>query len=323
MKTTFIGIDVSSATLDITVKQEQSHNYQIKNDSKEIAKFFRGFNDEQTLVALENTGRYNWALYEVLATIKCRVYVFNPFHLKNSLGLVRGKTDKIDAKRICAYLEKNYADYPIWKPSSPLIKRLKILLSERESRIKNKRRSLSQLHSLKVVKDPDLDLPIKLQQEQIRQQDEQIKLLEKEIEKLIKSDEQLKTQSKLIRSVPGVGKVLAWLILAKTEGFTVITEAKKLACYAGVVPFEHQSGTSIRGKTRVSTYADKYLKTILHLGAMSAIRLDNDLRTYYLRKVAEGKNKMSVLNAVRNKMIQRIFAVIRNEKEYAKVLVVS
>lgn len=69
--------------------------------------------------------------------------------------------------------------------------------------------------------------------------------------------------------------------------------------------------------------ADKKIKSVLHLGAMSAIRLDNDLRTYYLRKVEEGKNKMSVLNAIRNKIIHRVFAVIKNQIPYQKDLVLS
>jgi len=90
-----------------------------------------------------------------------------------------------------------------------------------------------------------------------------------------------------------------------------------------VVPFANQSGTSLKGKHRVSHYADKAIKTVLHMAAMSAIRLNNDLRTFYLRKVAEGKNKMSILNAVRNKIVHRIFAVIKNERLYQSHLLLS
>ena len=107
-------------------------------------------------------------------------------------------------------------------------------------------------------------------------------------------------------------------MIAKTEGFTKINEARKMACYAGVVPFENQSGTSLRHKPKVSYFADKSLKSVLHLAAMSAIRLENDLRVYYQRKVKEGKNKMLVLNAVRNKIVHRIFALIKTGKSYEK-----
>lgn len=96
-----------------------------------------------------------------------------------------------------------------------------------------------------------------------------------------------------------------------------------MACYAGVAPFEHSSGTSVRYKMKVSPMADKELKRLLHLAALSVIRLKNDLAAYFKRKVAEGKNKMSVLNAVRNKIIHRIYALIKSEKNYQNNLVVS
>lgn len=127
----------------------------------------------------------------------------------------------------------------------------------------------------------------------------------------------------MIKSVPGVGKVLAWVFLSKTDGFTSITNPRKMACYSGVVPFDFQSGTSIKKRPGVSMLADKTIKSTLHLGAMSAIRHSNDLQTYYQRKVEEGKNKMSVLNAVRNKIIHRVFAVIKNQRPYQKDLVLS
>ncbi|SKC10937.1 Transposase IS116/IS110/IS902 family protein, partial [Soonwooa buanensis] len=86
--------------------------------------------------------------------------------------------------------------------------------------------------------------------------------------------------------------------------------------YAGVAPFEYSSGSSIYRKPRVSTMADKELKKVLHLAALSSIRLKNDLAIYFQRKVAEGKNKMSILNAIRNKIIHRIYALIKNESVY-------
>ena len=115
---------------------------------------------------------------------------------------------------------------------------------------------------------------------------------------------------------------MEWLI-TKTNEFKSIQEPRKLACYCGVAPFSHSSGTSVNRKPRVSHLADKELKKMLHLGAMSAIRLDNDLREYYLRKTLEGKNKMSTLNAVRNKIIHRAFAVIKNKKPYENRLLLS
>lgn len=321
---TIIGIDVSSTTLDIYVGGKVGKSVVIKNEGTTIRKFFNAYKKECLLIGMENTGRYNWALYEVLKDLHHKVYVVPPLHLKKSMGLVRGKTDKIDAIRIASFISRNYADLPQWKPSPPAVLKLKILLTERSSRVKSKRQLLKQQWDYAKMKHVGLDKSLqRLNREQLDLIGRQLVEIEKEIELLIKADERMEQQAKLIRSVPGAGKVLSWMILAKTESFTTITEPRKMACYSGVVPFAYQSGTSVRGKNRVSSYADKAIKSILHLGAMSAIRLKNDLREYYRRKVDEGKNKMSVLNAVRNKIIHRIFAVIKNQTMYKNDLVLS
>ena len=165
----------------------------------------------------------------------------------------------------------------------------------------------------KFVREEKLD---KLNNQLIHSIQKQVLKIENQIEQLISNDNDLVTHAEMIQSVPGVGRILCWVLIAKTNNFQSITDPRKMACYSGVVPFDHQSGSSIRKRDRVSIYADKSIKSLLHLGAMSAIRLNNDLRSYYLRKVDEGKNKMSVLNAVRNKIIHRVFAVIRNQEPY-------
>jgi transposase len=245
-------------------------------------------------------------------------------HLKKSLGLVRGKNDKVDAIRITGFIEKNYTELPRWKCPSSSVQKLKVLLAERNHRVKVKKQFTSQQTGYAKMKSIKMDKDmLRLNKQVVETLNKQIKVLEEQIEQLINTDELMKKQAVLMRSVPGVGKVLSSTLLAKTSGFTSIESPRKLACYCGVVPFDHQSGTSIRGRNRVSVYADKSLKSLLHLAAMSAIRLKNDLRAYYLRKVAEGKNKMSVLNAVRNKIIHRIYAVIKNQTPYTTDLVLS
>jgi len=141
---TIIGIDVSSATLDICVSGKGQKSVVIKNETTAIRKFFYAYRSECLFIGMENTGRYNWALYEVLKDLHHQVYVIPPLHLKKSMGLVRGKNDKIDAVRIAAFIKKNHTDIPQWKPSSPAIQKLKILLTERNSRIKSRRQLLKQ-----------------------------------------------------------------------------------------------------------------------------------------------------------------------------------
>ena len=322
---TIVGIDISDLTLDICIRKDnQNQAFIIKNEVKPILQFFRSYQKEELLIAMENTGRYNWPLYEALAQLHHRVFVVPALHIKKSIGLVRGKSDKADALRIALFIEKHHYDLPQWKPSSVAIEKMKVLLTERNYKIKVKRQLLSQKADYPKMKKLGLDKSLLAMNKKMADlANEQIKQIEHAIQDLIRNDEQLCTQAALIRSVPGVGKVLCWMMLAKTAGFTTITEPRKMACYSGVVPFDHQSGTSIRGKSKVSVYADKAIKSVLHLAAMSAIRLKNDLGEYFLRKVAQGKNKMSVLNAVRNKIIHRIFAVIKNERPYQNYLTSS
>ena len=327
MKNIFIGIDISSKTLDICIKEGGlSNSIVIDNNIVSCKKFFNRFkeNYDSVCIAMENTGRYNYNLYEVLEQFSFSVYVINPIHLKKSLGLVRGKNDLIDAERIVCFIEKNYMDLPIWYPNSLTIKKLKALQTERKHRIKIKTSLLQQQADYKLMKSIKMDKELlKLNQNLIKSIEKQLKAIEMKMDELLKADQKLKEQSERIQTIPGVGKVLSLLIITKTQGFNLINNPRKMACYAGVVPFEYQSGTSLRFKPRVSFFADKELKKVLHLAAMSAIRLENELRNYYLRKIEEGKNKMSVLNAIRNKIIHRIFALIKNESFYEKDFILS
>lgn len=324
MKNIIIGIDISSKTLDICIKEESVNYFSIENNVQVIKRFFKKYSNENVIIAMENTGRYNWNLFEALEKFNFKVYVISALHIKKSIGLVRGKNDKIDAFRICNFIEKNFQEIKDWKPSSNAVKKIKILLTERASRIKIKKQLMVQQHDYNLMKSVGLNKRLKgLNIKLIKDIQVQIKTLENDIENIIHSDENLSQQQKLIKSVPGVGSVLSWTLLSKTEGFTTITDPRKMACYSGVAPFDFQSGTSLKRRPGVSMLADKNLKTILHLAAMSAVRLDNDLRTFYNRKVDEGKNKMSVLNAVRNKIIHRVFAVIKNQIPYQKDLVLS
>ena len=115
-----------------------------------------------------------------------------------------------------------------------------------------------------------------------------------------------------------VGIQTAAQIIIRTNEFRVINDAKKFACYCGVAPFTKESGL-FKGRARVSPMANKKLKKLLHMSALSAINYNTDMKQYYQRKVAEGKNKMSVINAVRNKLIHRIFTCVNQNRKYENI----
>ncbi|PTX54000.1 transposase, partial [Kordia periserrulae] len=320
MKSIYLGIDISKKTLDICLLDKSvSTFYKISNTIKNIDTFFKKIIKKHTdiFVAMENTGYYNDYLYQVLAHTQCKVYVIDPKHIKRSIGLVRGKNDKVDAKRIAVFIERNHQDFQCWKPVSEQIKSMKILLSQRNHKIKLRSGLKQQNSELKMLtKTKAITKIIQLNQQQIRQLNYQIATLEHLIQLEINQDVELKRNIIRILSIPGIGKITAWTIAVKTNGFTRLTNPRKLACFAGVVPFEQQSGTSLKTKPRVSKMADSQLKTTLQMAAMRAVRMENELKFYYEKKVKQGKNKMSVLNAVRNKLLHIAMAVIRNQTFY-------
>jgi transposase len=157
-----------------------------------------------------------------------------------------------------------------------------------------------------------------IDREQIEALNKSIKQVEALIKEAIAADPELQRKYDLLLSIDGVGPILAAHMLALTDGFLRFTTARELACHAGVAPFEYSSGSSIRGKTRVSKQAQSTLKYVLHMAAVGVTARKGELQDYWKRKVAEGKHKMSVLNAIRNKLIHRIYAVIARGTPYVK-----
>ena len=152
--------------------------------------------------------------------------------------------------------------------------------------------------------------------EMIRLLGEKIKNIEKEITRIFKSDAKLNTQYKLITSIKGVGDQTAWHMIVYTNGFTLFKNSRKFASYAGIAPFPYQSGISIKGKTKVHQFANKKFKSLLSNCATSAIQNNNEMRLFYKRRLEKGKNKMSTINIIRNKLLARIFAVIERGTPY-------
>lgn len=323
----FVGIDVSKASLDICLLGKSQKSFVINNNEKAITTFFKSLLKESLCdvhVCAENTGKYTWVLMRVVTELDLNLYIVNPLHLKRSLGLVRGKNDKVDAIRIARFIKKNYNEISTYVSKREIVENLQILLSERRFRINQRKQLSTKNKELMILKNQRLAKAIMKQNDKlIKELTTQIKAIEKQIQALVASDKELKALHQQLTSIPGVGNILCWNIIVKTNEFKSITDPRKLACYAGVAPFQNTSGISVFGRNRVSNLADKSLKKLLHLGALSAIRLQNDLAIYYHRKVSEGKNKMSVLNAVRNKIIHLIFALIKNQTFYQNRLVVS
>jgi len=125
-------------------------------------------------------------------------------------------------------------------------------------------------------------------------------------------------QYKLLQTIPGIGKVVATNLLITTKGFTILTDLRKLACYMGIAPFPYQSGSSINYRSRVSKLGDHKLKALLNLSAWNAIRSVKSLKEFFERKVAQGKHKLSAINAIRNKLLAIVLSVIRRNQPFSE-----
>ncbi len=322
----FIGIDVSKKTLDFAVfkGKELLFKWVGENDEPGIKKFWvqlklqQGFCINEAMFCMEHTGIYNQHLLSFLYSKKASVCVEAAVHIKLSSGLQRGKSDQIDAIRIAQYACKNCMELRLWQPKRQVIQQLKHLSGLR-NRVINARRQLTVALNETTGFDRNAACECKkLCKASLKALDQDIKRIELKMEQVIASDAELKKIFSIVTSVVGIGKVTATEMIITTNEFKDITDPAKFACYSGVAPFEHSSGSSIKGKPRVSHKANKNMKSLLHMAALVAINYNTDMKAYYLRKVEEKKNKMLVINAVRNKLIWRIFACVKNNRPYQK-----
>ena len=321
--TEILGVDVSKSSLDCFLYSSQLSLEPIANNEKgfkSIIKWLKknvGKDLSGLMVVMEHTGIYTWQLEQYLHK-QCIAYVKRPaLDIKRSVGMVRGKSDKVDARFISKYGWMRKEDLKPIKPLSDQQFSLQQLMTYRDKLVADKASYQSRLKELSEQAGDSLNKKMLASAEYIMEVlTVEIKQTEAEIKKLIDQDEELTINYELIRSVVGIGFDTAVHVLISTENFTRFTDPRKFNCYCGVAPFEHTSGSSIRGKTRVSHLANKKLKSLLTMAAISAVRFDPELKLKYEQKVQEGKAKMSALNIIRAKLIDRIFDVIRIQSKY-------
>ena len=332
MFTNFVGIDVSKSKFDLALIKGQDKDHVIQgvfdNTQKGIKTMSKFLEKEhhvqlsETIFCMEFTGVYCRPLTSFFVGQDCHVWIEMPVNIIRSLGLQRGKNDRVDAHRIALYAYKNRDDIKLWKPQRDVILQLRDLLALRERLITSQKALTNPIDELIAMGAKSAAASVRKNcRKTLSAIENEIGQIEKNLDDIIKDDPHLKELFQLATSVPGVGKLTALFMICFTNEFSMYTNPKQLACYCGVAPFEHSSGSSIRGRTRVSHMANKVLKRMLHMGAMSVISRDPELRDYYQRKVAQGKNKMLVINAVRNKIIHRLCAVIKRGYGYQSEII--
>lgn len=320
----FIGVDISKDTLDFAVTNAGGLLFHqvISNGTTEIKQFFselkqvKGFKLSKALVCMEHTGFYANVLLDFLAKKKANVLLENPLKIKKSAGLARGKSDKADAVLIAQYAYQIREDYHLWRPKRDVVEALAQLAALRTRLIMVREVLMKPIAEqegfIKAVFHTDTKGHCQGSVEVIKAD---IMAIDGRILEVVESDERLRRLMEVVCSVPQIGKVTALQMIISTNEFLTISCPKKFACYAGIAPYPNESGTVTR-RRKVSAIANKRMKALLHICAMGACRNVPDIRAYYLRKVAEGKPKMLVLNAIRVKLVNRVFACVKENRLY-------
>lgn len=337
MKKIFIGIDFSKEKFDVTAIYAENGFTQcaeslyesFDNNRKGFKKLVswmkrmmrqRKCETSNILLCGENTGIYSELISDLLYEGGYTMWLESPLQIKKCMGLQRLKNDKADSAAIAMYALRFQDQMVPYKPLCPDLKTLKELFKTRAMLVKQ-RTALAVRAKEKTSTDTTLSDAMKViaasSRRVLKQIREEIKRLEKQMKKVIENSKELKATFEILNSMKGIGLQNAAAMMVYTNNFERFDhDPRKIACYYGVAPFAHQSGTSVNGKPHTSNYADKRLKALLSEAAKCSIRFCDELRTYYERLLNKGKNKMVALNNVKNKLIHILVAMVKSKQKY-------
>jgi transposase len=315
-----IGADLAKGSIDLSCYQNKSHT-QIPNSHagfKQLISWLRQqhIDPDKMMMIMEHTGLYSFLFEEFLHQNQIKFCKVSALEIKRSSGLIRGKSDRIDAARIANYGHEKRAKLKPEPITAKSLQRLKMLQNTRAQLVRTNASITCVIKEYKNIGLADNDILLKVQHTLQKTLKKQIESIEKSIKQIMDTSPEIKANYQLLTSIKGIGMTVATATIIKTGNFSRFATARKFCCYCGTAPFEHSSGSSIRGRTRVSPLADKEMKTLLDLSAKNALRYDPEIKAFYERRVAEGKSKMSTINVIRNKMIYRMFAVIKRQTPF-------
>ena len=313
------GIDVSKLTFDVHC-QNNGRSAAFSNDTDGFCRFRKWYDRQlpdgthygDAMMVMEHTGHYGTALEQWMAAQQLPFHKRSGLEIRKSSGIVRGKTDAADARMIARFAWQRRDELQPTQPKTDTELQLSQLNSLRtklvtdraayKTRLKEMQAALGDSHNQTAA---TVTLVI------MDTLDEQIDLLDKNMQSLIERDAAYYTNYRLACSVKGIGAVTAIHMLLATRNFTAFEDWRHFASWAGVAPFPYRSGSSVRGRTKISPLANRKMKSLLHQAALIAAIHDPELKAYKERKMATGKAKMSVYNAIRAKLVARVFAAVK------------
>jgi transposase len=318
----YVGIDISKNEIEVYLHLS-SAGHTFPNNPEGFAALIDFVENRKSknsaLFCFEDTGLYSYPITLYLSQEGLAFVIVSGLEMKRSLGISRGKTDKVDARRIALYAYRRREELKPVVMADPEFQDLKRLLSLRDRLVKQRAGFDATLNEYaQFINREKNELLFSTQEALVKELIVQIKRIEDELNRLIRSKTLLKKQHDLLTSIKGIGTQTALYLIVITEGFSKFKSTRECASYCGIAPFPYSSGTSVHGKTKVSPLANRKMKSMLYLCAISAIQWNTDMKLYYQRKVSEGKAKKSVLNAVSNKLLARAFSVINRGTCYVE-----
>jgi transposase len=296
-------------------------HYQFKNSTSGFRKFVKLLGENSHCV-MEATGYYHYQLAYYLLERGIRVSVENPLSVKRfiQMRLSKIKTDKSDSKLIREYAEQ--VDIKLWRGNSKhqieclQMTRLLAIYTKQSTMLKNK------LHGETVLGNPSRVVVSSLKRSLKQVQKEMFSLEEKLLKLVREVHQDVLTR---LKTIPGIGKKTALMLVVLTDGFDRFTSAAELCSYAGLTPVIRKSGSSVNGRSRISKIGNQKLRNLLFMCSFNACKYNKACREIYERIVAKGKSKKLALIAVCNKLLKQAFAIAKSgliyDDSYRSILI--
>lgn len=310
-----VGIDVSKDTLDVVLLKETASAYATFDNHKggfaRLVRWLVSREAGHAHVCLEATGQYGDAVAEHLYHAGYLVSVVNPARIKHygNSKLHRNKTDKADAGLIAEFCQKEKP--ALWKPLPPHLKQLRQMVRRLDDLRTTYQQERNRLGS--GVTDPWVIEDLTSHIEYLSQR---MKALQNAIFQLVKAYPELKEQSGLLETIPGIGKLTAARLLAEIGDISCFADAPQLAAYAGLNPRGMRSGTSVHRKTRISKAGRSVLRQSLYMPALVARTHNPIIRAFCDRLALTGLPQMAIVAAAMRKLLHLVFGILKHKRPF-------
>jgi transposase len=315
-----LGIDISKQDLSLTLLVKDSYKKKkILNTPqgfKELTKWLHTYNIDQVKACMEATGSYGEKIADYLYEKGHQVHVVNPACIKSfaQSKLSRHKTDEIDSLLIAEYASKN--DLRLYQPKSPLSKELRALYRCLQN-LKNQQTQTNNFLENKELLPKSVR---KIYQNITTHIESQIKTVHLLIDKLLVADENLKQDCENLQTIPGIGLTTAVAILAEIPDISALDNARQLAAYAGLTPRHRTSGTSVKGKSRLSKIGSAALRKALYFPAIVAKNHNSQLIEFAKRLENKRKHSMVIIAAIMRKLLHICFGILKHKTPFNPAL---